>query len=531
MKFDTLSFANSGIFSKIDTAYAQDDAFLLSLVQYPPTLDGLKASIAIRKTYYTDRIILTNTISKQYEDLKIKSEIVHEQIQKLEQQDTFTVITAHQPVLFTGPIYFIYKALSAIKLSMLLNEHQTHKIIPVFVIGGEDHDKEEINHLHIFNKKIVWETAQKGACGRFAIDDLEHVVQDLFQILGESTNALRLKQMIELAFSPGRTYAQATMSFLHQLLGKFGLLVVNMDEVSFKDKFKEIITDEILQHTSKNIIEKTQIKIQDAGYKPATYLRDINLFYLIDDHRVRIEIDGDCYIIQELNKRLTKEELILEIEQYPERFSPNVNMRPLFQELIFPNIAYIGGGGELAYWMERKQHFEHYGIPFPVLVRRDSAIWIDKNTSGKLEKLQLDVIDFMGDLELLINKFLEQNTDQQLDIAPEKDKIEVTLLQIVDKAQKIDPTLKGAFEAESIKILKMIESLGSRIVRAEKQKQDIHIKQIRQVKEKLFPNNVLQERHDNFIQLYLHYGDDLFEILLNQSDPLRKVLKIIRDEG
>ena len=531
MKFDTLSFAKSGVFSKIDTAYAEEDEFLHTLIQHPPSLDGLLQAIQQRASFEINRSLLCDTIKRQYANLGIKSELIQNQIQLLEQESTFTVITAHQPVLFTGPLYFMYKAISAIKLARLLNECQSKPIIPVFVIGGEDHDKEEINHLHLFNKKILWETPQNGACGRFSITDLEPVMQELFQILGESEHALKLKQMLESSFSSERTYGQATFAFLHHLLGEYGLVVVNMDEISFKKQFQTIIKDEIIHHTSKKIIEKTQIKIQGAGYKPATFLRDINLFYLIDGHRVRIESSDEGYFMQELDLHFTKEDILNEIERYPERFSPNVNMRPLFQELIFPNIAYIGGGGELAYWMERKDHFSHYEIPYPVLVRRDSAIWIDKNTSSKIDKLQLEVEDFMQDVDVLIHKYLEQNMDAQLDISSERDKIEVTLLQIVDKAQKVDPTLRGAFEAESIKILKMVESLGSRIIRAEKQKQEIQIKQIRQVKEKLFPGGGLQERHENFMQLYLHYGPELFEILLNQFDPLRKVLKIIRDEG
>jgi len=527
-----LPFNAGQLFSKFDIDYTMQSPDLRAFYLHEPSLSGLHAAMEIRESYQTNRTALVDVFKKQYQTLSRVPSSVMDTINSLEEDSVYTVTTAHQPVLFTGPIYFIYKAISAITLATKLNKSfADKKIVPVMVIGGEDHDKEEINHLHLFGKKIEWKTEQEGATGRFSLAGLDEVLNQLYEILGSNTHAEELKELLQLSFAPGRSYGAAMQDFVQLLLGQYGLLVLNMDEPVFKKLFIPIIKDELFHNRGSEIIGHTQEAIESAGYKSATFLRDINLFYLENGRRERIERTDNTFTVQNGGPSFTKDEILALVDSAPERFSPNVNMRPLFQELILPNLAYIGGGGELAYWIERLAHFNHYGIPFPVLIRRDSFFWIDGSLSKKMQNLSFSFTELLPETDQIISAYLERVTQNDLHIEGEKEHILKSLHEIAEKGGLVDHTLKPAFEAEAMRILKSLESMESRIVRAEKQKHEIAINQIKQLKEKLFPNNGLQERHDNFMGFYLKYGRNFFEEILRQSDPLRSELKIILDEG
>ncbi len=531
MTIDYLSFTEAGIFSKFDTDFANHHPNLADFQSYSSSLDGLEQAASERSKFKIDRNLLVNTLERQYKALNM-TPANKGAISALNDDKTFTITTAHQPVLFTGPIYFIYKAISAISLSRRLNDHlPNNRIIPMMVIGGEDHDKEEIDHLHIFGKTVRWATKQSGPCGRFSLSDIQPVIEQLLGILGESPHALELKDMISSSFLQDRSYGQAMQHFVHQLLGPYGIIVINMDDHELKKAFIPILKDEIQNQTSKNIITKTQAQIEATGYKPATFLRDINVFYLSEGERSRIELEGGKYIVQDGGPTFTPEAIVEEIEKNPENFSPNVNMRPLYQELILPNLAYVGGGGELAYWTERKSHFDYYDIHYPVLIRRDSAFWLDKGMVKKMSKVGLAFNDFLQDVDSIISDYIDREAQNEIHIDNEIKAIQKVLDAITEKGATVEHTLKPAFEAESTKILKSLDQMASRMVREEKKNHEITINQIRQIKDKLFPNGNIQERHDNFMTFYLKYGRKLFETLLHQFDPLRNELKIIRDDG
>lgn len=531
MTIDYLSFTEAGFFSKFDTDFAQKKDILQSFQSYTSDLNGLEEAAKNRSKYNIDRKLLVDVLERQYSTLDI-TPANKGAISALTDDKTFTITTAHQPVLMTGPLYFIYKAISVITLARKVNDHLPEcRVLPVMVIGGEDHDKEEIDHLHLFGKTVQWSTDQSGPCGRFHLNDIQSAIDELQDILGDSPRAGELKAMIESSFTIERNYGQAMQHFVHQLLGPYGLIVINMDDPQLKRAFIPILKDEIINQTSQRLISDTQKVIEEAGYKPATFLRDINVFYLGEQYRERIEREGGQFIVQNDGPTFTAESIVEAIEKHPENFSPNVNMRPLFQELILPNLAYVGGGGELAYWTERKAHFDHYNMHYPVLIRRDSAVWLDKGMVKKMEKIGLGFSDFLEDVDAIIAKYVEREAENEIHIDDEIKAISDLLDQITEKGSIIEKTLKPAFEAESKKILKSIDQMAGRMVREEKKSHEVTINQIRQIKEKLFPEGHIQERYDNFMTFYLKYGRSMFEVLLDQFDPLRSELKIIRDDG
>ena len=205
-------------------------------------------------------------------------------------------------------------------------------------------------------------------------------------------------------------------------------------------------------------------------------------------------------------------------------------MRPLYQEVVMPKLAYIGGGGELAYWLERKAQFEHFGVNFPMLIRRNSVLWLDKGTTKKINKLDLSIAQMFQKGDALTRLFVSNQSTVSLDINSEKESVGAAYDSFAEKAKAIDPTLAKTILAEKAKQLKSLGQLEGRLLRAEKQKHETSLQQIAGLKERLFPKNGLQERTDNFLSLYLKYGRAFFDVLLEQLDPLQKKFLVVEDD-
>ncbi len=513
-----------------DLAYATANPALRPFYKYDVNLDAFANVIEDKKKDKINRPVLVDMLREQY--IKIPtSDAVRDNVEALLQENTFTVTTAHQPALFTGPLYYIYKIISTINLARVLNErYPASRFVPVFVGGGEDHDFEEVNHANIFNKKIVWQSGETGSVGMMKTVTLQPVLAELKQILGETGNSQQLYRLIETAYTAHETYGIATLHLVNELFKQDGLVVIDMNNAQLKRLFLPIIEEELLHQSSQQYVEATQLKLKEAGFGSQAYVRDINLFYLRDQIRNRIVLEGDTYKVLDTNYNFSKDELLQELQAHPEHFSPNVVLRPLYQELILPNLAYIGGGGEIAYWLERKSQFEHFGINYPMLVRRNSVLWIDGGSANRMQKLNLSVQDLFEDTEALIKKYVAANAAGELSLAEEKAALEKLFEQVAAKAKEIDPTLEKAILAEGAKQVKSLEQMESKIVRAEKQRHETALNQIRSLRDKLFPGNGLQERTDNFAQFYLKYGDEFFEVLKANLDPLDSQFVVIFDK-
>ena len=525
-----LDFSSVPQFSSRDVAYVEEDSALKPFYKYSVGLDSFAKVIEDKSKELIDRQTLVEVLNDQYSSLDT-SALTNNHIQSLADQHTFTIVTAHQPSLFTGPLYYICKIISVINLAKKLQVHYPgFKFIPVFVTGGEDHDFEEVNHVHIFNKKIVWENEESGSVGMMKTESLKLVLSELKTMIGASENAVKLYEIIATTHNRNEIYSNAVIDFVNELFGKDGLVILNMNNAKLKRLFIPIIKEEVFDNPSIRLVGETREKLEAAGFKPQAFPREINFFYLKDQLRARIEMEGEKYKVLDTSYIFTKEELETEIENHPERFSPNVITRPLFQEKILPNLAYIGGGGEIAYWLERQSQFEHFGINFPMLIRRDSVLWVDNGSLKKLEKLDLEIQDFFQKEDEIIRQYVEKESTEELTLKDQKESLQKVFEEIKSFAEKIDPTLSKSIMAEHTKQQKVIDQLESRIIRAEKQKHDIAINQIRALKSKLFPNNGLQERHDNFIPFYFKYGEEFFNILKEHLDPLEKKVTIVLDK-
>jgi bacillithiol synthase len=523
-----LSYNSTQAFSKIVTDYLQQSDLLKPFYEHAPTVEGIRAAIDQRKKINTNRTLLVNTIQKQYSGLPI-SEKVKTNIDLLLKENVFAVTTAHQPNIFTGPLYFIYKIMHAVKLAEELTlQFPDNQFVPVYYMGSEDADLEELGTIHIGGQSLIWNTKQTGAVGRMKVD--QSFLQMMNTIEGQIGVLPFGNELIELykaSYTEGKLIQQATLELVNQLFAAYGVVVLMPDQAELKAAFSSVIQKELLEQFSRPIVEHTAASIS-LNYKVQASGRAINLFYLIDNHRERIELNAEGqYEINALNLVFSKEEMLQELANYPERFSPNVILRGVFQEMILPNIAFIGGGGELAYWLELKNVFKAVNIPYPVLVLRNSFLVIEKTQKEKLAKLAFSEIDLFADSSELINRTVKANSNHQLSLINELTAIDLLYQQLQNLSGAIDVSLVDHVIAIKSKAIKKVEQLEKKMLRAEKEKFQMAIQQITQLKSSLFPGNHLQERHDNFSIFYSKYGNHWLRFIHQASQGLRQAFGII----
>lgn len=530
MEVSLIPFVDVPQVSARDKAYVNGDPALRPFYKYEVHLDNFAQVIADKQKDTVDRATLVKVLENQYQKFDT-SALVLNNIKLLKDEKTFTVVTAHQPTLFTGPLYYIYKIISTVNLcKQLATRYSEYQFVPVFVTGGEDHDFEEMNHVNLFGKKLVWENEEKGSVGMMKTNTLQPILAELKEILGTSENANNIYQLLEKTHTQFETYSDATMAFANELFKDYGLVILNMNQADLKRLLLPVIKAELLEHPSKKLVDKTRADLEAAGFKSQAFPRAINLFYLREQMRERIEYEDGVYKILNTDLTFSEAEILAEAAQHPERFSPNVITRPLYQELILPNLAYVGGGGELAYWMERQSQFAHYNINFPMLIRRNSVMWLDKGNTKKLAKFGFTSASIFGNTDALIKTFVKNNSEAELSLEAEKNSLKELFDKVAEKAKKIDATIASKTNAEYTRQLKSLEQIENRLLRAEKQKNETALNQIRSVKEKLYPKNGLQERHDNFIAFYLKYGADFIPTLQKHLDPLAKGFVVIEDK-
>ena len=525
-----LPYSDTGYFSQLVLDYLAGDKKLDGFYTYATNAKGYADAIAARSKYPIDRKALVGTLQKQYANLP-QHEAVTNNIAALANENTFTVCTAHQPNLLTGYLYFIYKIAHAIKLAEELKAaHPGKNFVPVYYIGSEDNDLDELGTFRYEGKKYVWDAAgQTGAVGRMKTTSLKPLLEDLFKVLGPpGKNLDQLKKLLTEAYLKHDNIADATQYLVNDLFGKYGLIVINPDEAIFKKGIAHIIKDDLL-HQSAHPLVVAQMEKLEQHYKAQAYPRPINLFYLIDGLRERIEQQGDKWVVVNSDISFTKDELLAELDNHPERFSPNVITRGLLQETMLPDVAFIGGGAEVAYWLQLKPVFDHYKVFYPVIVLRQSALWLNEAQQKQLQQLNLGIADaFKPELEL-VKAYIDTHTGKQYQTSQETTEIEKVFASLKQKAVSLDPTLRSSAEAALTKMKYQLEVLEKKMLRAEKRKMQTELQRLSRMKSSIFPNNSLQERTDNFMAWFLQYGYDYIGILKDAIQSDKQQFLVIND--
>ncbi len=527
--FDCYSvpYEKTGFFSNLVNDYLSHSSNLTEFYANQPTLDGIKASIKARQSFDTPRELLINCLEEQYTGL-VKSEKLQENLKLLSNSNTFSITTAHQPNIFTGPLYFIYKILHTVKLAnQLAKELPEYNFVPVYYMGSEDADLDELGQINLAGQQLVWNTQQTGAVGRMKVDKpFLQLIDAMEGQIGVLEYGLSLIKVFKSTYTLGKTIQQATLELVNYLFAEYGVIVLIPDSAQLKSAYHSVVKKELTERFSHQLVNETISSLKD-NYKVQTAGREINLFYLIEQNRVRIELDNDIFLVKELGLSFTQTEILQELEQHPERFSANVILRGGFQETVLPNILFIGGGGELAYWMELRKVFNAVGIPYPVLVLRNSFLLMKEVQFQKLLQLGIGLQEiFQNDFDLL-NQLVKRESKASWNVSDEINAIKTLYLQIQEKAAGVDATLNEHVLSLEIKSGKKLAELEKKMLRAERNKFEASERQITSIKSDLFPNNSLQERVFNFSDIYSRMSNDFLQLIYEASPTLEMQFTIV----
>ncbi len=521
---ETINWTDAGTLPALVTDYIAQKEAIAFLTKYPFELNAFAQVIADKQNDSTNRTLLVDVLRLQYSIIPT-TDIVTANIESLLESNTFTVTAAHQPCLFLGPLYNVYKIASAVALAnQLKQQYQQCNFVPVFWLGSEDHDVEELNHVFVNSKKITWEGAGTGASGRWSTATMQAAIDELKAIV----NQPEVIAILEEAVKKYATFGRLSQYFVNELFKQYGLVVLDQDDARLKQLFAGYIKDEVLNSRATKVLKPT-IDFLEVNYKAQAKPRDINFFYLGEGYRERIVLNeaSGRYEVNNKDILFSRDEIVAEIDSHPERFSPNVIFRPLYQEVILPNLAFVGGAGELSYWLELKPLFDYHQVNYPMLAMRSSVALLTPPVLKKLDKLGLTAKQFLGDVEQLINNYVKQGLTDDANLAVEKQKADEFFEAIIAKAEKADTTLKQSATTEKQKLLTALDNLEGKMLKAEKRKQETTVNQIRSIQDALFPGGIGQERYENFIPFYYPaFIDELVPYL----NPLDKQFKVFVKE-
>ena len=525
MPIHKIPYSETGYYAQLICDYLDQKEVLTDFYGNFPTLENFEKQIAAKAFSAENREVLVSALRNQYAQTQT-TQAEQEALNLLEKQNTYTVTTGHQLNLFTGPLYFLYKIISTITLSRKLNEaYPDYNFVPVYWMATEDHDFDEINYFRLHGKKIQWNRADiqdndKGAVGALKNTGLDDIHALLKAELGSTHIAKELSGLFEDAYLKHNTLTEATRYLAHRLFGDQGLLIVDGNDRDLKRVFTPFMKQELVDQVAFEQVNKQAEALAKAGYGVQVNARELNLFYLADGMRERIIENDGRYFVNDTAIAFSKEEILQKLADSPESFSPNVIMRPLYQEVILPNLAYIGGGGEIAYWLELKRFFEAVSVPFPMLMLRNSALLVTEKQVQKLQKLDIKLKELFLSQNDLVNRKIRKISNIDIDFSEQKAFLVKQFEEMYSIAEQTDKSFIGAVKAQEVKQLKGLDHLENRLLKAQKKKLSDHVKRFTAIQDDLFPSQNLQERVLNFSEFYEEYGSDLIPKLFEALDPL-----------
>lgn len=520
MPSDCISYQKSGYFTSLMIDYLNQKPEISSLYNHFPTISNFQKQFEEKSKNFSkeNRISLHGVLKEQYQNIQI-SEKTAENIDALLLENTFTITTGHQLNLFTGPLYFLYKIITTLNLCETLKTHYPNQhFVPVYWMATEDHDFEEINFFHFKGKKIQWNRETSGPVGSLSTAGLELVLDFFKKELGDSKHAKQLMEWFEKAYLNHENMADATRFLANELFGKHGLVILDADNPQLKKIFTPNIKEEIFHQSSYIKVNEKLPFLKD--YFVQVNPREINFFYMEKNLRERIVFENGIFKALNTTLAWNEEQMHELIENHPEKFSPNVILRPLYQEVILPNLCYIGGGGELAYWLELKGVFEQHQILFPILLLRNSVVLTTEKQIKKIDSLELSWEDLFMKSEALKIKKTQTLSELRLDFSSQKMHLKSQFDAILDLSQKTHKSFLGAVKAQERKQIKGLEMLEKRLIKAEMKIHHEALQRILHLKNELFPNDGLQERTLNFSEFFEEYGFQLIENLKMNLKPL-----------
>ncbi|MBX7201479.1 MAG: bacillithiol biosynthesis cysteine-adding enzyme BshC [Bacteroidia bacterium] len=522
-----LPFDKTGHAGRLVVDYLNGNPKLAGLHHGLPSYQSLNEAVERRQLHPVKRQILADTLAEQYAKAGINTPELQAQIQRLKQENTFTVTTGQQTGIFLGPAYTFIKILNTIKLSEQLNAHcPDNHYIPVFWMATEDHDFEEIRHYSFLGKSYTWETNQQGPVGRFSTRGISALARQMRTEAHREPALQALFDLFEASYSD-TDLATATRKVVHQLFGHYGLLILDADDHRLKSSFAGIMAKDISEGNSFRLVSKQAEKLKE-NYSVQVNGRPVNFFWMGQGARTRIEGDGNQWHTHEPNRKWTIETLKEELSNTPEHFSPNVVMRPLYQEFILPNIAYIGGGAEVAYWLELKEVFDFYQVPYPILLMRNSFTLIDRTNSYRIENYLGGLEELFSPVDTLIRKVFERKFNIKEGQNNRLELLAAFFKTLQAEISPADTPTQASLAAMHRRWEHELNRYNQKIVRNQKKQEQQLLDGIKSLHGMVYPSGILQERTCGLADLFSINGGNLIPAVHQAIQPLEPSMVIAR---
>lgn len=518
-----LPYSATGQFKPIVLDYLQDEPKVHPFRVWPFNRAASEKALTARHFDPRKRTIVIAAIRRQYDGLSIPPQ-VEEHLQRLAEPDTYTVTTGHQLCLFGGPLFVLFKILNTVRLARELSTPQ-RTVVPVFWMASEDHDLAEVDHVFLRGTLVHWPAGTTGAVGRMPLSMIDEVVSRAIALLGDGSGAAEIAGILRSAYQDGKTLAQATRIFIDGLFGRFGVVVVDGDDPTLKRLFAPLMQEELLNEVVARSVHYAEQQMP-VEYAPQAHAREVNLFHLSPGRRARLVREGDGFRAMDGGPAFSTQELLDHLERSPEAFSPNVLLRPLYQESVLPNTAYVGGGGEVAYWLQLRWLFQAFQVPMPVVCLRTSALFLQAGTQERIKALGLDVEDLFRPTPVVDKKVALALASFPTSLENERTALERFYQNIADRAPQAGPTFQRSVMSARTRAAHGLDHLEQRLIRTAKKEQSVALGRYHKLREGIFPGGVLQERHDGFLTLLADHGTGVMDELIEALDPFEKKFSV-----
>ena len=484
---------------------------------------------AVLAAYETDRNTLCDALQEMNASWGAGEETLNN-IQRLRDADCLAVVSGQQAGLFSGPLYTIYKALSAVKLAGCLTQRNS-KAVPVFWIATEDHDFPEVAKAEFIGRDcrlahvdVSPDLHQEGQpVGRVVIDSsIDGVVERLLELLPSSEFTSDLETLVRDAWRPGRSYGEAFARMMTTLLGRHGLVLLDPLDQRLKSMAAPLYSRAALRaHEVASAIEVRSRRLVEAGYHAQVTPSENSFPLFIHDasgarHALTRADDGK-YTTKDAEKSYTAEELSSLALAHPEQFSPNVTLRAVVQDYLLPTIAYYGGAAEIAYFAQTAEVYRLLQRPITPILPRSSLTMIERHTGRVLERYGLTLADLFAGPESVLKRVVEEHlgADTANSFAQTEGAVNSELDKLREQLRTIDPTLADALETGRRKINYQLEGLRTRFHRAQMARDETTQRQLQRAFDQLYPNKELQERHINITSLLARHGRYVIDWIYN----------------
>lgn len=486
--------SSTPFFNEKQRLFTENQAALSAWIQRPFSKEAFLEQLTEKQAVYgsVQRYILQEGLVELYADV-LRSEQVQTNIEKLSQANCFTVTTGHQLSLATGPLFFLYKILHVIKQCEELKvSYPNYEFVPVYWMASEDHDFAEIQSVQLFQQILKWDRSNGGAVGRMNLDGLETVISEIhtkFQNHPDSEIHTLMDAM------SGETYGKAFFQFVNELFGHYGLIIMDGDLPLWKEAFSPLLKQELITGFSSKAVEQTNQSLSQAGLPLQVEAKDTNVFYLSPEKRERIQRTETGFQIG--SKELDTESILEALKNHPESFSPNVVLRPVYQEFLLPNLCYVGGPGEFMYWLQLKDVFQEAKVLFPLIQARTSILLLEEKNWNEWQTMGFTTQDLWRNPMELKQEFLEREGSKAIDFS-ELDELTLKLSsKWTQLTHEVDSNQVSMVEAELTRISKQLFQLKDRLEKIRKGKFDKQLKMIDAISAKCLPKGEPQERSSN----------------------------------